>query len=314
MNSKKPHKGGKKSGNLSSRLGRKTTDRQEESGRPAKKGGRPQRSASSERSDRSKFKREDGFKKDFRSGVKRKFDDPVRLNKFIANSGLCSRRDADELIKDGAITVNGEVVTEMGVKVSRTDKVMYGDKVLSGEQLVYVLLNKPKDYITTMRDPQGRRTVRDLVKNACKERIYPVGRLDRNTTGLLLLTNDGEMADKLTHPRNEITKIYHVELDKAVKPSDLEQLRTGVELEDGEVHADNATYVQGEKRQVGLELHSGKNRVVRRMFEALGYEVLRLDRVMFAGLTKKEVPRGRWRMLTEKEVGYLRMLKVGGKG
>ena len=235
-------------------------------------------------------------------------DDLVRLNKFIANSGLCSRREADDLIVSGVITVNGKKVTQLGTKVKRTDKIMCGSQLLKGEKLVYILLNKPKDYITTSHDPQGRKTVLDLVKSAGKERIFPVGRLDRNTTGLLLLTNDGELTDKLTHPKYEVKKLYQVETDKSVKPTDLVQLIEGVELEDGEVNADNASYVNGVKNQIGVELHSGKNRVVRRMFENLGYKVDKLDRVMFAGLSKKDLPRGKYRVLTEKEISFLKMM------
>lgn len=236
-------------------------------------------------------------------------DDLVRLNKYISNSGVCSRREADELIANGEITVNGEVVKVLGTKVKRSDKVAYNGTLLRGEQNVYILVNKPKDYITTLKDPQGRRTILELIRGACDERVYPVGRLDRNTTGLLLMTNDGELAAKLTHPSNNVRKVYHVELDRNVKPEDLQMLIDGIELEDGLAKADSAAYPDpSEKNIVGVELHSGKNRVVRRMFDALGYTVKKLDRVMFADLTKREVPRGKWRMLTDKEISYLKML------
>ena len=233
----------------------------------------------------------------------------VRLNKFIANTGLCSRREADRLIESGVITINGKVVTQLGTKVKPTDVVHCEGQKLSTERPVYLLLNKPKDFITTVDDPQGRRTVLQLVHNACKERVYPVGRLDRMTTGLLLLTNDGEMTKRLTHPSHGVRKLYHVTTEKNVTAAHLKQLITGVMLEDGESRADEAKYVSGQdKKQVGLVLHSGKNRVVRRMFAELGYKVLKLDRVSFAGLTKKDLPRGRWRHLTEKEVNFLKMI------
>ncbi len=219
---------------------------------------------------------------------------------------MASRREADDLIKAGVVTINGKVVTELGTKVRPGDKVHYGGQRLSMEQKRYVLLNKPKDFITTTDDPHDRRTVMALVENACPERLYPVGRLDRNTTGVLLMTNDGDLAKKLTHPSHGAEKIYHVTLDKAVAKAHLEQLVQGVELEDGPAQADEATFVQdSSKKEVGLKLHMGRNRIVRRMFEALGYEVVKLDRVVFAGLTKKDLPRGKWRHLTEKEVLFL---------
>jgi 23S rRNA pseudouridine2605 synthase len=232
----------------------------------------------------------------------------VRLNRFIANSGKCSRREADEFIRAGAVKVNGVVVTELGTKVSYADVIQFGDEKLSGERPVYVLLNKPKDYITTTEDTHGRRTVMMLVAKACRERIYPVGRLDRNTTGVLLFTNDGEMARKLTHPSSRIPKIYQVDTDKNVKREDLDRLLNGIELEDGVAVADEVSYVGASKRTVGIKIHSGRNRIVRRMFEAMGYDVIRLDRVIFAGLTKKDLPRGRYRHLSEKEVSMLKML------
>ena len=235
-------------------------------------------------------------------------NEPLRLNKFLANAGICSRREADEFIQAGVVTVNGEVVTELGTKVLRTDEVKFHDQPVTIEKKVYVLLNKPKDYVTTSDDPQQRKTVMDLVKNACPERIYPVGRLDRNTTGVLLLTNDGDLASKLTHPKYLKKKIYHVYLDKNVTAHDLQQITEGIQLEDGEIKADDVQYAHPtDKKQVGIEIHSGKNRIVRRIFEALGYRVQKLDRVQFAGLTKKNLKRGDWRYLTEEEVDRLRM-------
>ena len=235
-------------------------------------------------------------------------NESLRLNKFLANAGVCSRREADDFIMAGVVTVNGEVVTELGTKVKRTDEVKFHDQLIKLEKKVYVLLNKPKDCVTTSDDPQQRMTVMDLVKGACPERIYPVGRLDRNTTGVLLLTNDGDLASKLTHPKFLKKKIYHVFLDKKVTAHDLQQILDGVQLEDGEVRADAVEYAdEHDKSQVGIEIHSGKNRIVRRIFESLGYRVVKLDRVQFAGLTKKNVRRGDWRYLTEKEVDMLRM-------
>ena len=235
-------------------------------------------------------------------------NEPLRLNKFLANAGICSRREADEFIQAGVVTVNGQVVTELGTKILRTDEVMFHDQPVKIEKKVYVVLNKPKDYVTTSDDPQQRKTVMDLVKNACSERIYPVGRLDRNTTGVLLLTNDGDLASKLTHPKYLKKKIYHVYLDKNVTAHDLQQIADGVQLEDGEIKADDVQYASPtDKKQVGIEIHSGKNRIVRRIFEALGYRVQKLDRVQFAGLTKKNLKRGDWRYLTEEEVDRLRM-------
>ena len=235
-------------------------------------------------------------------------NEPIRLNKFLANAGVCSRREADEFIQAGVVTVNGEVVTELGTKVMRTDIVKFHDDPVSLEKKVYVLLNKPKDYVTTSDDPQQRKTVMDLVKNACPERIYPVGRLDRNTTGVLLLTNDGDLASKLTHPKYLKKKIYHVYLDRNVTAHDIQQIAEGITLEDGDIKADAIEYADPvDKKQVGIEIHSGKNRIVRRIFESFGYKVLKLDRVQFAGLTKKNLRRGDWRYLTEEEVDRLRM-------
>ena len=235
-------------------------------------------------------------------------NEPIRLNKYLANAGVCSRREADEFITAGVVSVNGEIVTELGTKIKRTDEVKFHDEPVSVERKVYVLLNKPKDCVTTSDDPQERKTVMHCVKDACKERIYPVGRLDRNTTGVLLLTNDGDMASKLTHPKYLKKKIYHVYCDKNVTKADLDQIAAGITLDDGEIHADAISYAsETDKKQVGIEIHSGKNRIVRRIFESLGYKVVKLDRVYFAGLTKKGLKRGDWRFLTEMEVNMLRM-------
>ena len=237
-------------------------------------------------------------------------DGLIRLNRYISNSGICSRRKADELIGAGVISVNGEVVTELGTRVDPAkDEIRYNNERLKREKMVYVLLNKPKDYITTTDDPQERRTVMQLVAKATKERIYPVGRLDRNTTGLLLLTNDGNLADKLSHPRNGVTKIYQVELNKNLAQGDFNKIQFGLELEDGLIKPDDISYVTGaSKREIGIQIHSGKNRIVRRIFESLGYEVIKLDRVVYANLTKKDLPRGRWRYLEEKELVQLKHL------
>ena len=233
---------------------------------------------------------------------------PVRLNKYLANAGICSRREADSYIQAGLITVNGEIVTELGVKVVPTDDVRFNSERINPERKVYVLLNKPKDCVTTVDDPQERKTVLDCLRGIGKERIYPVGRLDRNTTGVLLLTNDGDMAAKLTHPKFMKKKIYHVTCDKNVAMSDMDLLVNGIELEDGRVYADEVSYVnEADRSQIGIEIHSGKNRIVRRMLEHLGYRVNKLDRVLFAGLTKKNLRRGDWRYLTDKEINMLRL-------
>lgn len=235
-------------------------------------------------------------------------NEPIRLNKFLSNAGICSRREADEFITAGVVSVNGVVVNELGTKIHRNDVVKFHDQPVNIERKVYLLLNKPKDCVTTVDDQHERKTVMDCVKNACKERIYPVGRLDRNTTGVLLLTNDGELASKLTHPKYLKKKIYHVYCDKNVTKADLDQIVNGITLEDGEIHADAVSYASDtDKSQVGIEIHSGKNHIVRRIFEHLGYRVIKLDRVYFAGLTKKGLRRGDWRFLTEKEVNMLRM-------
>lgn len=235
-------------------------------------------------------------------------NETVRLNKFMANAGICSRREADEFIQQGLVKVNGQVVTELGTKIKHSDVVEYDEKVVALEKKCYILLNKPKDCVTTSDDPNGRTTVMDLVKGACTERIYPVGRLDRNTTGVLLLTNDGDLASKLTHPKYTKKKIYHVWTDHDITEEDMQRIADGIELEDGEIHADAISYAtETDRNQAGIEIHSGRNRIVRRIFEALGYHVTKLDRVYFAGLTKKNLPRGRWRYLTQEEVNYLKM-------
>ncbi len=239
-----------------------------------------------------------------------KDDGLIRLNRYISNAGICSRRKADELIAAGVVSVNGTVVSELGFKVDPAkDVIRYNGETLKREKMVYVLLNKPKDYITTTDDPQERRTVMQLVEKASRERIYPVGRLDRNTTGLLLMTNDGDLAEKLSHPKNNVTKIYHAELNKSLSQGDLNKIAFGLELEDGFIKPDEVTYVQGaSKREIGIQIHSGKNRIVRRIFEHLGYEVVKLDRVIYANLTKKDLPRGRWRHLDDKEIIQLKHL------
>ena len=274
-------------------------------------GERPQRSDYGNRSQRKPYN--PNAKYSFKKQIEYKeahYDpnEPMRLNKFLANAGVCSRREADEFIAAGVVKVNGEIVTELGTKIKPTDEVRFHEDTISIEKKVYVLLNKPKGYVTTVEDPQDRKTVMDLVKGACRERIYPVGRLDRNTTGVLLFTNDGELAAKLTHPQYRKKKIYHVQLDRNVTAADMRLIADGIQLEDGEIHADAIEYSDPvDKKQVGIEIHSGRNRIVRRIFEHLGYKVLKLDRVYFAGLTKKLVKRGDWRFLTEKEVNMLRM-------
>lgn len=235
-------------------------------------------------------------------------DGLIRLNKYIANSGVCSRREADKIISDGLVTVNGQVVTELGFKVSMDDEVCYEGKQLNPERKVYLLLNKPRGFVTTLDDPHAERTVMQLIENACKERIYPVGRLDMQTTGVLLFTNDGELTKKLTHPSYEKEKVYHVQLDNDLAQEDLKKIKQGFDLEDGFIAADDIQLIDPtDARHVGIEIHSGKNRIVRRIFNHLGYNVVRLDRVMFAGLTKKDLPRGRYRFLTPQEINFLKM-------
>lgn len=284
-----------------------------------KKSGDSKKSGDNKKPSRTSGERGKSFDKPFHKGEQRfkkpkgdpmpSMSDEVRLNKFIANAGICSRREADVLIQSGIVEVNGKNITEMGYKVKPGDEVKYDGSIIQSEKKRYVLLNKPKDFITTMDDPMGRKTVLQLVKNSCKERIYPVGRLDRNTTGVLIFTNDGDLAKKLTHPRYEVKKIYHVEVDRPISNEQVGALLTGVELDDGDfVKADKAEIIPDTRgREVGIELHSGKNRVVRRMFESIGFKVTRLDRVKFAGLTKKDLPRGTWRHLTAQEIDFLRM-------
>jgi 23S rRNA pseudouridine2605 synthase len=240
----------------------------------------------------------------------RKDDELIRLNKFLAHSGVCSRRDADKLISSGQVKVNGEVVTEMGHKVNVSDRVEYKDKVLQRERLVYVLLNKPKGFITSLEDPFERKTVMSLVENAVQERIYPVGRLDTNTTGLLLFTNDGDIAKKMTHPSHNIKKIYHIVLDTPLTKNHFNEIEAGIELDDGPIKPDAVAYVENteSRKEVGLEIHSGRNRIVRRIFEHFEYKVVKLDRVKLGGLTKKDLPRGKWRYLLPAEINMLKML------
>jgi 23S rRNA pseudouridine2605 synthase len=238
----------------------------------------------------------------------KKPDSDIRLNKYIANAGVCSRREADEYIKAGAVTVNGKVVSELGSKIKQGDVVNLDGHVIKPEKKVYILLNKPKDFVTTVDDPHATRTVMDLIKHACDERVYPVGRLDRNSTGVLLFTNDGELTKRLTHPKYRKRKIYHIHLDKNMVKTDMQKLVEGIELEDGLAQADMVSFPdESDKKQVGIEIHSGKNRIIRRMMESLGYKVLKLDRVYFAGLTKKNLPRGKWRFLSSKEINLLMM-------
>ena len=267
-------------------------------GRQARKGNSPQRKNS--------------FRKDFKKPLTtpKKVDvGGIRLNKFISNSGICSRREADTYIEHGSVTVNGNLVTEMGYKVQPNDDVRFDGTSISPEKKKYVLLNKPKNYITTMDDERGRKTVMELVSNAAKERIYPVGRLDRMTTGLLLFTNDGELAKKLTHPKHDVKKLYHASLDRKLDLKDLQKLRGEVIIEGKKVFIDAVSYVEGQsKTEVGIEIHSGRNRIVRKIFEHVGYKVVKLDRVLFAGLTKKNLPRGRWRELTKQELANLQMI------
>ena len=268
------------------------------------------------RFDRDEERPARGGRRGYRREKDPEFDRPratgeIRLNKYLADSGICSRREADDLILAGAVTVNGEVVTELGTKVKTTDKVVYGGQTLNREKLRYVLLNKPKGVITTSDDPYERHTVMDLVEGACQERIYPVGRLDRNTIGLLLLTNDGELAKTLTHPSHEVKKLYHVTLNKPLTAADFEQIEKGLMLEDGPITVDKIDYVVDDPtmREVGVEIHSGRNHIVRRIFESLGYEVIKLDRVMLAGLTKQNLPRGHWRFLTSAEISMLKRIE-----
>ena len=280
-----------------------------------KRGERIERKPYGKRFDRDE-ERPRGGRRGYRREKDPEFDRPratgeIRLNKYLADSGICSRREADDLILAGAVTVNGEVVTELGTKVKTSDKVVYGGQTLNREKLRYVLLNKPKGVITTSDDPYERHTVMDLVEGACQERIYPVGRLDRNTLGLLLLTNDGELAKTLTHPSHEVKKLYHVTLNKPLTESDFEKIQKGLMLEDGPIEVDKISYVEDDMtmREVGVEIHSGRNHIVRRIFESLGYEVVKLDRTMLAGLTKQNLPRGHWRFLTSAEISMLKRIE-----
>ena len=234
-------------------------------------------------------------------------EEGIRLNRFIANSGICSRREADEYILQGLVTVNGQTITELGTKVFQTDEVRFDDKVIQGEEKVYIIMNKPKNCVTTTDDPHARKTVMDLIAGKCTQRVYPVGRLDRDTTGVLLLTNDGDLTEKLTHPSYNKKKIYHVFLDSNLSQRDFDKILKGIHLDDGMINADALSYIDGDESQVGIEIHSGRNRIVRRIFESLGYKVEKLDRVYFAGLTKKNLRRGQWRFLTEKELAILKM-------
>ncbi|MFZ9160139.1 MAG: pseudouridine synthase [Aquirufa sp.] len=312
--------------NPTARIERRYEERTE---RSAERGERPEGSRNPRYSDRETFKSRsrfdagpayeplyklDRYQERAPSKIQKKIaqtdrrSDEIRLNRYIANAGICSRRDADKLIEAGEIKVNNKVITEMGYQVKPTDIVKYGNRKLNREKPVYLLLNKPKDFLTTTEDPNDRKTVMELVKNATESRIYPVGRLDRNTTGLLLLTNDGELADKLTHPSNEIEKIYQAELDKPLTDEDFEKIKEGLTLEDGEIKVDDLAKVTPDGYVIGVKIHSGKNRIVRRIFEHLGYEVTKLDRTTFAGLTKKDLPRGSWRFLTERELVKLKYL------
>ncbi|TXK46737.1 pseudouridine synthase [Pontibacter qinzhouensis] len=294
--------GDKKPFDKNSRLGQNAADRNR--GRDRGRSDEADKAAEAPTYNLNRYKENPRIKKTNRTGEEE--DGSIRLNRYIANAGVCSRREADVLIESGEIKVNGEVVIEMGHKVNPGDTVHYGKKLLSREKMVYVLLNKPKDFITTTDDPEGRKTVMDLVANASKERIFPVGRLDRNTTGLLLFTNDGELAQKLTHPSNDIKKIYQVELDKPITKEHFKQIAEGLELEDGKADVDDLALIGDTSRFLGVEIHIGRNRIVRRIFEHLGYDVVTLDRVQYAGLTKKDLPRGNWRFLNEKEVVRLK--------
>lgn len=259
---------------------------------------------------KKKFSKSKPFERKNQPPQKTGNPDLIRLNRYVANAGVCSRREADTFIKAGSVTVNGKVITEMGYKVKRTDDVRFDGRKLNPEKKEYVLLNKPKNFITTTNDERGRRTVMELISSASNNRLYPVGRLDRNTTGLLLFTNDGDLAKKLTHPKHGVRKIYHVHLDQNLKIADLRKIREGLQLEDGKIEVDEVDYVKGAtKKEVGIEIHSGRNRIVRRIFEHLGYTVTKLDRVVFAGLTKKDLPRGHWRYLTQQEIINLGMIR-----
>ncbi|WP_420320506.1 pseudouridine synthase [Flagellimonas sp.] len=262
------------------------------------------------RNPKKQFSKKEGFQDKPKKQTKKSNPDEIRLNRYVANAGICSRREADKYIAAGNVSVNGKVITEMGYKVKRSDDVRFDGRKLNPEKKEYILLNKPKNFITTTSDEKGRRTVMELISSASKARLLPVGRLDRNTTGLLVFTNDGDLTKKLTHPQHGVRKIYHVHLDKNLTLSDLRKIEAGLDLEDGTIEVDEVSYIQGApKKEIGVEIHSGRNRIVRRIFEHLGYNVIKLDRVIFAGLTKKDLPRGHWRHLTEQEVVNLKMIK-----
>ncbi|WP_190809958.1 pseudouridine synthase [Flagellimonas sp. S3867] len=272
--------------------------------------GRKPSGNSQKRNPKKPFPKKEGFRKKPQNPVRKSNPDEIRLNRYVANAGICSRREADTYIAAGSVSVNGKVITEMGYKVKLNDDVRFDGRKLNPEKKEYILLNKPKNFITTTSDEKGRRTVMELISNASNARLLPVGRLDRNTTGLLVFTNDGDLTKKLTHPKHGVRKIYHVHLDKNLVLSDLRQIQEGIKLDDGDVTVDDVSYIQGApKKEIGIEIHSGRNRIVRRIFEHLGYNVIKLDRVIFAGLTKKDLPRGHWRNLTEQEVVNLKMIK-----
>lgn len=315
---------GKRSSNTSESFSSKNDKSSFSKSRDTRGSGKPYSDRSDSRTDKRSASREDGnygyrknttdrFERPKRPRVKinenqgKNLTGETRLNKFISNSGICSRREADELIRTGLVSVNGEIVTEMGIKVKPGDEVKYNGEKIRSEKKVYLLLNKPRDYVTTLFDPEGRRTVLDLIKEATPERIYPVGRLDRNTTGVLLFTNDGELATRLTHPKYEKKKIYHVFLDSKITKTDLEKIANGITLEDGFIKPDFVEFASESKDEVGIEIHSGKKHIVRRIFEHLGFKVKKLDRVYFAGLTKKNLPRGKYRFLSQKEINMLKM-------
>ena len=291
-------------------------DRGSRTGKPFKKPFRKsddREEGSSRRVKYSDFEEGRSFEKqktrDSKPQKKKESDDGlIRLNKYLSNAGIASRREADNLIQSGVVKVNGVVIDQLGYKIKPGDKVTYGDSAVKSERKVYLLLNKPKDYITTVDDPKERKTVMELIDGACRERVYPVGRLDRNTTGLLLFTNDGELTTKLTHPKFGVKKVYHVTLNKGLKVTDFKAIIDGLELEDGPVKVDDLAFVGEGKKELGVEIHSGRNRIVRRIFEHLGYDVIKLDRVVFAGLTKKDLPRGKYRFLSAKEIGFLQMI------
>ncbi len=312
MNSKNSSRGRQadKNSNPREKKSFKSDNRSDRGDRPARKSSEKPRFATSASNNKKQFNKD--LKKSASSKQKQASADEstgIRLNKYISNSGICSRREADTYIEHGSVSVNGKLMTQMGYKVQPTDEVRFDGTLISIEQKRYILLNKPKNYITTMEDDRGRKTVMEIVADATKERIYPVGRLDRNTTGLLLFTNDGELAKKLTHPKHDVRKLYHASLDRKLSISDLDKLRGDVVIEGKKVFIDAVSYVEGERKtEVGIEIHSGRNRIVRKIFENFGYTVTKLDRVIFAGMTKRNLPRGRWRELTELEVNSLKML------